>query len=97
MSLDGYVAGPEQSPENPLGVGGMQLHDWAFGLAAWRAPHGLAAGRVDEVNVSLVPVLLGGGERLFDGLGDARLELEQVRVVEAPGVTHLRYRVRRGA
>jgi dihydrofolate reductase len=53
----------------------------------------LAAGLVDEVGVSLVPVLLGSGERLFEGLGGAGLALEQVRAVEAPGVTHLRYRV----
>jgi dihydrofolate reductase len=205
MSLDGFVAGPEQSVENPLGVGGMRLHEWAFALAAWREQHGLeggevnastavveesladvgavvmgrgmfgggagpwgeepwngwwgddppfhvpvfvlthhpreplplrggttftfvtagieaaleqaravadgkdvvigggastvrqylAAGLVDEANVSLVPVLLGGGERLFDGLGDAGLELELVRAVDAPRVTHLGYRVRR--
>jgi dihydrofolate reductase len=203
MSLDGYVAGPEQSLENPLGVGGMRLHDWALELAAWRREHGLEggevnasspvveenvanvgacvmgrnmfgggtgpwpeeawngwwgddppfhtpvfvlthhareplvmqggttfefvtdgvetalaqakaaaggkdvviaggasvvqqalrAGLVDEVNVSLVPLLLGGGERLFDDLGDARPELEQIRAVEAPGVTHVKYRV----
>lgn len=49
MSLDGYAAGPEQSVENPLGIGGMRLHEWAFPLAAWRAPHGLDGG---EVNAS---------------------------------------------
>jgi len=48
MSLDGYTAGPQQSVENPLGVGGMRLHDWAFPLAAWRAPHGLEGGEVNE-------------------------------------------------
>jgi dihydrofolate reductase len=49
MSMDGFVAGPDQSEENPLGVGGMQLHEWAFKLAAWREPHGLEGG---EVNAS---------------------------------------------
>jgi dihydrofolate reductase len=203
MSLDGYVAGPEQSVENPLGIGGMRLHEWAFALAAWREQHGLeggevnpstafveeslanvgavlmgrnmfgggrgpwgddpwrgwwgddppfhvpvfvlthherdplpleggttftfvtdgiesaleqargaagvedvvigggadvirqylAAGLVDELSISLTPVLLGGGERLLDGLGDAAIELEQVDAIAAPGVTHLRYRV----
>jgi dihydrofolate reductase len=203
MSLDGYVAGPEQSVENPLGIGGMRLHEWAFALAAWREQHGLeggevnpstafveeslanvgavlmgrnmfgggrgpwgddpwrgwwgddppfhvpvfvlthherdplpleggttftfvtdgiesaleqaraaagvedvvigggadvirqylAAGLVDELSISLAPVLLGGGERLLDGLGDAAIELEQVDAIAAPGVTHLRYRV----
>ena len=48
MSLDGYTAGPEQSKENPLGIGGTQLHEWVFPLAAWRAPHGLAGGEVNE-------------------------------------------------
>jgi dihydrofolate reductase len=203
MSLDGYVAGPNQSLENPLGVGGMRLHEWAIQLAAWRESHGdkgggevnpssaiidemfqnvgavimgrhmfgggtgawdnewkgwwgddppyhmpvfvvthhpreplpmeggttfyfvtdgiqsalhqarraagdkdvligggadvvqqyLAAGLVDEVNVSLVPVVLGDGARLFDNVGGPDQRLEQVRVVQAPGVTHLRYRV----
>jgi dihydrofolate reductase len=202
MSLDGYVAGPEQSVENPLGIGGMRLHEWAFALAAWREQHGLEggevnpstafveeslanvgavlmgrnmfgggrgpwgddpwrgwwgddppfhvpvfvlthherdplpleggttftfvtdgiesaleqargaagvedvvigggadvirqylAGLVDELSISLTPVLLGGGERLLEGLGDAAIELEQVDAIAAPGVTHLRYRV----
>ena len=48
MSLDGFVAGPEQSVDNPIGIGGMRLHDWVFPLAAWRAPHGLADGEVNE-------------------------------------------------
>jgi dihydrofolate reductase len=53
----------------------------------------LAAGLLDELELHLVPVLLGGGARLFDDLGDATVQLEQVRAVEAPGVTHLKYRV----
>ena len=47
MSLDGFVAGPSQSLENPLGIGGMRLHEWAFALQAWRAQHGLEGGEVD--------------------------------------------------
>jgi dihydrofolate reductase len=50
MSLDGYTAGPEQSKENPLGVGGERLHEWVFSLAAWRAMHGLEGGEVNESN-----------------------------------------------
>lgn len=49
MSLDGFVAGPNQSEEHPLGEGGMQLHEWAFALAAWREPHGKEGG---EINAS---------------------------------------------
>jgi dihydrofolate reductase len=205
MSLDGFVAGPNQSLENPLGEGGMQLHDWAFELEAWRKEHGLDGGEVnastrvveeslenlgaavmgrnmfgggtgdwgsdpwegwwgddppfhvpvfvlthharepvlkeggttftfvtdgiesaleqaraaagekdvslsgganvaqqylkagllDELQIHLVPVLLGDGARLFDNLGDAKVRLECTRAIEAPGVTHLTYRVLR--
>jgi dihydrofolate reductase len=204
MSLDGYVAGPNQSVEHPLGEGGTQLHEWLVPLAIFRETHGdeggevnestavveqwfhnvgatvmgrnmfgggpgpwtdepwngwwgdeppfrgpvfvvthhprepltlgettfafvtdgveaavghareaagakdvsvgggadvggqcLAAGLVDELNVSVVPVLLGDGARLLDGIGDSGLTLEQDRAVPAPGVTHLRYRVSR--
>ena len=45
------------------------------------------------LELHVVPVLLGDGARLFDNLGDAEVQLEQVRAVEAPGVTHLKYRV----
>jgi len=200
ISLDGYVAGPNQSEENPLGEGGMQLHEWAFALEAWRAPHGeqggevnpstevveqartnvgaavmgrnmfggrgewdgwngwwgedppfhhpvfvvthhpreplvmqggttftfvtggiesalkqareaaagqdvslgggasvanqyLAAGLVDSVTLHLVPVLLGAGARLFEGVPSDAVKLGPARVIEAPGVTHLSYRV----
>lgn len=201
VSADGYAAGPNQSLENPLGEGGGRLHDWAFGLKAWREPHGmeggevnastsvveeslanigaeimgrgkfgggpgpwgddpwpgwwgedppfrmpvfvltnherepltlsdttftfvtdgieaaldrartaadgkdvligggadvinqfLTAGLVDDIELNIVPLLLGDGARLFDGVGPD-VGLEQVRAVEAPGVTHLKYRV----
>ncbi len=202
MSLDGFVAGPGQSVANPLGVGGMRLHEWAFPLAQWRAMHGLeggevnesspvveaslanigatvmgrnmfgghpgpwdaktpwngwwgahppfhhpvfvlthharaplaleggttftfvtggieaaldearraaggkdvslaggakaarqylVAGLVDEMEINLVPTLLGSGERLFDGVGDDLRGLELVRTVAAPKVTHLKF------
>ncbi|MEA2442406.1 MAG: hypothetical protein QOH76_3830 [Thermoleophilaceae bacterium] len=201
MSLDGFVAGPNQSEENPLGEGGEQLHEWALELEAWRKPHGreggvvnastqvveeafenvgaslmgrnmfggdgpwgddpwdgwwgdeppfhmpvfvithhereplqkegttftfvtdgiesafeqareaaggkdislgggadvaqqyLKAGLIDEMQIHLVPVVLGGGSRLFDNLDGAEIRLEQTRAIEAPGVTHLTYRV----
>jgi dihydrofolate reductase len=44
MSLDGFVAGPNATLEQPLGAGGEQLHDWVVRLASWRAPHGLEGG-----------------------------------------------------
>lgn len=49
-------------------------------------------GHVDELELHVVPLLLGGGARLFEGIGPD-VELEQIRVVEAPGVAHLKYRV----
>ncbi|HET6551810.1 MAG TPA: dihydrofolate reductase family protein [Solirubrobacter sp.] len=48
MSLDGFVAGPDPTQQEPLGAGGMQLHEWAIGATAWREAHGLEGG---EVNV----------------------------------------------
>ena len=202
VSLDGYVAGPDQSMQSPLGAGGEHLHDWLVGLKAWREPHGmaggaenastavleeenanvgaeimgrgkfgppsrgpwgddpwrgwwgedppfhkpvfvlthhprepltlsdttftfvtdgieaaleraqeavggkdvfigggadvinqyLAAGLVDELELHVAPIVLGGGARLFEGVGPD-VKLEQLRVVEAPGVAHLKYRV----
>jgi dihydrofolate reductase len=53
----------------------------------------LRAGVLDELQIHLIPVLLGDGRRLFEHLGADHIELEPVRVIEAPGVTHLRYRV----
>ena len=202
MSLDGFAAGPSQSVDNPLGIGGTRLHEWVFPLAVWRAMHGLeggevnassalveeslanigatvmgrnmfgghpgpwktkepwngwwgvnppfhhpvfvvthhareplrleggttftfvtggirsaleqarraaggkdvslagganvaqqylAAGAVDEMEINLVPTLLGSGERLFEELGDDLHGLELVRTVAAPKVTHLKF------
>jgi dihydrofolate reductase len=204
ISADGFVAGPNQSEENPLGEGGEGLHEWIVSTAAWREMyekpggeanessrivqetmenvgagvmgrnmfgpigggdwsdrqwkgwwgddppyhtdvfilthhprepvemHGgttyhfvtdgieralerakesangqdvrlwggaevinqyLAAGLLDELELHIVPVLLGGGARLFDNLGGAEIRLEQVRSVGAPDVTHVRYSV----
>jgi dihydrofolate reductase len=191
ISLDGFVAGPDQSRENPLGIGGIELHHWhldepindadarardalmqtrgayvmgrnMFGPirgswdADWRGwwgeeppyhapvfvlthyPHdpiemeggtsfhfvtegfetameraqaaagdlgvdvaggaatvrqALAAGAIDELMLDVVPVLLGSGERLFDGVPDPGLE--PVEVIHSPLATHVRYRVGR--
>jgi dihydrofolate reductase len=202
ISLDGYVAGPNQSEEHPLGEGGEQLHEWVIKLAVWRESHGreggevnpstplmeeslsgvgavimgrnmfgggpgpwgedpwrgwwgeeppfrgpvfvithherepltlgettftfvtdgiesaleqarvaageadvtigggasvaqqyLSAGLVDQMQLNVAPILLGDGERLFDGGAGAGLDLEPTLVVDTPDVTHVRYRV----
>ena len=46
ISLDGYVAGPDQSVKDPLGVHGLELHRWVFDLEAWRARTGQEGGEV---------------------------------------------------
>ena len=56
MSLDGFVAGPDQSMQDPLGIGGMQLHEWAFAATAWRQEHGLEGG-ADNADSALVESL----------------------------------------
>jgi dihydrofolate reductase len=53
----------------------------------------LRAELLDEIQIHLVPVLLGAGVRLFDQLGSENIELETIQVVDSPGVTHLRFRV----
>jgi dihydrofolate reductase len=57
------------------------------------ARQAIAAGFVDEIDLQLSPVILGSGERLLDGFGAGKPALEIDRVLEAPGVLHLRYRV----
>ena len=65
--------------------------DVALGGGAHAARQYLAARLVDEMEISLVPTLLGRGERLFDGVGDDLYGLELVRTVAAPDVTHLKF------
>jgi dihydrofolate reductase len=48
VSLDGFIAGPNQGEEHPLGEGGMELHEWVFKLAAWREPHDREGGEGEE-------------------------------------------------
>jgi dihydrofolate reductase len=84
---DGIESALEQAKQ---AAGGK---DVALGGGAGVAQQYLAAGLIDELDLNLVPVLLGGGTRLFDNLAGAKIALEQVRVIEAPGVTHIKYRV----
>jgi dihydrofolate reductase len=65
ISLDGYTSGPDQSVDNPLGVGGMHLHDWAFALASWRAPHGLEGGEVNASTAVVEEGLAGIGATIM--------------------------------
>jgi dihydrofolate reductase len=78
MSLDGFVAGPNQSLENPIGEGGMRLHQWAFATETWREQHGGRGGErnadaavVDEVTRGVGAYIMGrkmfgGGEGPWD-------------------------------
>jgi dihydrofolate reductase len=68
--------------DKDVGVGGANV-----------AQQAIKAGLVDEVGIDLVPILLGEGIQFFGHLGGAQIELERTRVIEAPGVTHLRFRV----
>ncbi len=61
ISLDGYVAGPNQSEENPLGEGGEQLHEWVVKLAAWRKSHGREGGEVNASTPLMEESLSGVG------------------------------------
>lgn len=62
ISLDGYGAGPDQSRENPLGVGGEQLHDWVVATRTWRQAHGLEGGEEGSVDDAFA-------RRQFDDVG----------------------------
>jgi dihydrofolate reductase len=84
--------GVEDAVEQARAVAGEK--DVAVGAASI-AQQCVRARLLDEVHINLVPVLLGGGVRLFEHLGITPIELESTRVVEAPGVTHLGFRVLR--
>jgi dihydrofolate reductase len=72
ISLDGYVAGPNQSVQNPIGEGGLRLHQWVFGTDSWRRQHGLGPGEpgndsdvVQDVTANVGAYLMG--RRMFGG------------------------------
>ena len=81
--------GIEAALERARRVGGGK--DVSLAGGAHGARQYLAAGLVDEMEISLVPTLLGSGERLFDGAGDDLHGLELVRTVAARSVTHLKF------
>jgi dihydrofolate reductase len=72
ISLDGYVAGPNQTLEEPLGRGGEQLHEWVLATKGWRESHGLEGGE-DSADSELVKETVAGvgatimGRRMFSG------------------------------
>jgi len=71
MSLDGFIAGPNDGPEQGLGEGGERLHEWIFGLASWREPHGLEGGEQNEDSELLDEAMQRSGavivgRRMFD-------------------------------
>src|SRR4051794_22902319 len=61
-SLDGYVAGPNPSPDEPLGEGGEQLHEWALELEAWRKPHGREGGETNASSAVMEEAFISGAE-----------------------------------
>jgi dihydrofolate reductase len=72
VSLDGFAAGPNQSIENPIGEGGMRLHEWVFATDSWREQHGLDGGErnvdaevVDEVSQGVGAYIMG--RKMFGG------------------------------
>jgi dihydrofolate reductase len=72
----------EAAGEKSVGVGGAKT-----------TQQGLEAGLVDELHIHLVPLLLGKGVRLFEQVGGRPIELKKTSVIDATGVTHLRYQV----
>jgi dihydrofolate reductase len=71
MSLDGYIAGPNDKPGNGLGDGGERLHEWVYGLRTWRQPHGMKGGEEGPDADVIAEVLADGGativgRRMFD-------------------------------
>jgi dihydrofolate reductase len=81
--------GIESALERARAVAGDALVSLGGGASV--AQQYLAAGLLDEIVVSVAPIFLGGGARLFDNLGSSAPKLEQVEAVGAPGVTHIRY------
>ena len=71
ISLDGFVAGPEPEPENPLGEGGERLHEWVFATDGWRAQHGREGGE-RNADSEVVDEVDAGRRRLHHGPQDVR-------------------------
>jgi dihydrofolate reductase len=97
MSLDGYVAGPKQSVENPLGEGGNRLHDWLFKLKTFRAIHGDANGGETGTNDDVLREAFDNigatimGRNMFGGghgpWGKQMSAIDKGHVMKRPGVS----------
>jgi hypothetical protein len=69
-SLDGFVAGPNQTLDDPLGEGGEQLHEWVFELKSWRERHGMSGGETGPDNdVAVEEIRRGGATGTHRGVG----------------------------
>lgn len=76
MSLDGYIAGPNDGPDNGLGDGGEALHEWIYGLKSWREPHKLQGGDTNQDDAVMKeafgrPGAFIMGRRMFDNAEEA--------------------------
>ncbi|MFY9586980.1 MAG: dihydrofolate reductase family protein [Actinomycetota bacterium] len=76
MSLDGYIAGPNDGPDNGLGDGGDQLHEWIYGLKSWREPHRLEGGETNQDDAVMKEAFERAGafimgRRMFDNAEEA--------------------------
>lgn len=95
MTFTFVVDGIESALEQAKAAAGDR--NVAVGGGASIARQCIKAGLIDEIQIHLVPVLLGEGIRLFEHLGAEQIELERTRVIESPGVTHLGFRVVKGS
>lgn len=104
---DGFAAGPDQTMENPMGVGGMALHGWVLHTKTFQAMHGeilggahtirqyLSARLVDEMHIAVSPVLLGSGENLWSGINLPELGYECVEYVPSEKAAHVIFKCKR--
>lgn len=104
VSMDGFGAGPDQSLEHPLGVNGPDLMEWFFPTVVFRQMHGepgnqaggvatvrqyLEAGLIDDLHLAVRSILMGAGERLFEGLDLRALGYEVTESVPGERATHV--------
>ena len=94
VSLDGFGAGPNQDLDNPLGVGGLDLHAWVMPTRTFQNMFGEGGGTTgldDDFaarGFAVSPVLLGAGEHLLAGLNLRALGFERTDYVATPAAAH---------